>query len=407
MKFFYIAFDAKSKVHKGNLEASNLREATKVLIGKGWYIKKIKPRHILKRHWNFMGRGGFSLIDKILFAKHLATMLKSGISLHESLEVIADQTTSRQVKNNIISILESIRAGQTLSNALARQTKLFDPLFINIIKVGEESGTLEENLEYLASELENRMELRQKIKAASFYPVIVLASTFVLGFVLAYFVLPKITALFLTLNFDLPLSTKILLVVADIFQKYGLYIFVGIILTIILFKFLSNLKFFKPFFHWSLLKMPVIGRLVVNYNLTIINRTMGILLKSGLTIDQAIVSTSEILKNVIYQRQLKNSLEQVQRGKKFSDTLEPERRSRHLMFPLLMTKMINVGERSGKLDESFLYLAEYFEKEVDNVTKNLSTILEPVLLIFVGLIIGFVAVSVITPIYQITGKFRG
>ncbi len=405
MKFNYIAFNARNKLQRGVIDASSLKEATKLLIDQGWYVKKIKLRGRTKIGFE-IGMGGVSLIDKVLFVKHLGTMLKSGINLNEALEVIADQTISKRFKNIVSGILEKIKTGQNLSNALAKYPRVFDLLFINIIRIGEESGTLDENLEHLADELEDRLELRRKIKAAAFYPSIILSATFGLGLILAYFVLPKIKRLFETLSFDLPLATRILLWIARVMDQYGVYIILGIFFGLIFLRFLLTRKFLKPFSHWLLLKLPAIGSPVINYNMTMITRTLGITLKSGLTIDQAIIITSETTKNVIYQRRLKNILPQVQRGKMFSDAMASFKESRkNPLFPLLAIKMIGVGERSGRLDESLTYLSQYFEKEVDSATKNLTTILEPILLIFVGLVVGFIAISIISPIYQVTGRF--
>lgn len=407
MKFNYVAFNASNKIQKGIIEAAHLKEATKLLIDQGWYIKKIKPRGGIHSGFREFSIGGVSLVDKVLFAKHLGTMLKSGISLNEALVVIAEQTISKRFKKIIEQVLEKVKTGQSLSNALAKYPKAFDPLFINIIKVGEDSGTLEENLEYLAGELEDRLELRRKIKAAAFYPAIVLLATFGLGIVLAYFVLPKITQLFKTLSFELPITTKILLWIAEVMDQYGLYIVLGIIFILFFLRILLTRKFMRPLSHWLLLKLPIIGGIVVHYNLTLMNRTLGLLLKSGLTIDQSLIATAETTRNVIYQRRLKKAMTQIQKGKRFSDVLASFKDSkRRPLFPLLVIKMINVGERSGQLTESLAYLANYFEKEVDNTTKNLTIILEPILLIFVGLIVGFVAISVISPIYQVTGQFR-
>ena len=406
MKFNYVAFNAVGKIDKGVIEAANLKEATRLLIDEGWYIKKIAPRGRLKIGFQEFSLGGVSLMDKVLFAKHLETMIKSGINLNEALEVIADQTNSKKFKRIVNQVLARVKAGQNLANALARFPKVFDPLFINIIKVGEESGTFEENLNYLAAELEDRMELKRNIKAAALYPAIVLAATFGLGLVLAYFVLPKITRLFKTLSFELPLSTKILLWTADVMDKYGLGIILGIIGGLVFFRFLTKQKFFKPVWHQLLIKMPIIGSIFINYNLVLINRTLGLLLKSGLTIDRAIIITTETTSNAVYQRKLKNIFPQIQKGKRLADILASFKQSkRKPLFPLLVIKMIGVGERSGRLDESLVYLAEYFEKEVDNTTKNLTTVLEPILLIVVGLVVGFVAISVISPIYQVTGQF--
>ncbi len=407
MKFNYTVLDAGSKIQKGSIEAADLKEATRLLINQGWYIKKIVPRGQFKVGWAGLNIGGIPLVEKVLFIKHLGVMIKSGINLSEALEVIADQTTSKRFKTILNSVLDKVKTGQSLANVLAKFPKIFDPLIVNIIRVGEESGTLEENLEYLANELEDRLELRRNIKTAAFYPAIILSATFGLGLILAYFVLPKINHLFKTLSFELPLTTRILIWFADLMDQHGLAIVLGIIFGLFFFQFLVTRRFFKPIWHRLLLRLPVIGSVIINYNLVIINRTLGILLKSGLTIDQSIIVATDITRNIVYQRKLKKILPQIQKGKSLADALASFKQpKRNQVFPLLMIKMINIGERSGNLDESLAYLADYFEKEVDTTTKNLTTVLEPILLLIVGLIVGFIAISVISPIYQITAKFR-
>ena len=407
MKFNYLAFDSKNQAHKGVIDAPSLREATGILIGQGWFVKKISPRAKIKEKALEFNFGGVSLVDLVLFVKHLSTMIKSGVTLPEALEVIAEQTSAKKFGQIIREVLNKVKSGQSLGSALARYPKIFDPLFFNIIRVGETSGTLEANLDYLANELEARLELRRTVKAASFYPAIILLATFGLGLVLAYFVLPKISRLFNSLNFELPASTKILLWVADVMDKHGGLIVLTVVGIVIGLRVLIAQKFSKPVWHRLLLKFPIFSNIITNYNLVLVTRTLAILLKSGLPIDQSIEIVIGTTNNYVYQKRLKLVLPEVRKGKKFSDVLAALDRPRHqTLFPLLVVRMIGVGERSGRLDESLDYLAGYYEKEVANATKNLTTVLEPALLLIVGLIVGFVAVSVIAPIYQITAQFR-
>ncbi|NUM25496.1 MAG: type II secretion system F family protein [Candidatus Buchananbacteria bacterium] len=407
MKFSYRAFDALNREQKGVLDASSLREATEILISKGWFVKKISPRGKVKENILELNFGRVALVDKVLFIKHLSTMIKSGINLHEALEVIAEQTASKKFSSVIKDVLAKVRSGQSLGGSLAKYPKVFDPLFVNIIKVGESSGTLEENLDYLGNELESRLELRRTIKAASFYPAIILFATFGLGLVLSYFVLPKISKLFVSLNFELPLSTRILLWAADLMDKHGGLIVLSLLGTLIALRILVAQKFAKPYWHRLLIALPVIGHLVINYNMVLITRTLSILLKSGLTIDRSLEVAITTTNNYVYRKLLNNVLPEVRKGKKMSDVISMLNQSkRKPLISLLAIKMIGVGERSGRMDESLNYLANYYEKEVANATKNMTTVLEPALLLTVGLIVGFVAVSVITPIYQVTSQFQ-
>jgi len=407
MKFKYLAFDAKNKNQQGVIEAATLSEATQLLLSQGLYIKKITPKEGFKGGIFDISFGGVSLVDKLLFVKHLGTMLQAGIDVTEALEVVADQTESKKFKSILRGMLSDVRSGKSLAASLSRYPKIFDQLYINIIKVGEESGTLEENLNYLAKEMENRMELRRNIRSAAFYPAIVLMATGGLGVVLAYFVLPRITKLFGSLDVELPASTKFLLWVSTTVENHGVLLAIGSVAFFVFFSFLTRQNFFKPFWHGLLIHMPIIGNIIMHYNLALIHRTMGTLLKSGLTINRSLEITILTTANVIYQKRLKMALPEIEKGKKLSDSLVAlQHRSSKTLFPLLAIKMIGVGEKSGRLDESLSYLSSYFEKEVSQTTKNLTTILEPLLLITVGLVVGFIAISVISPIYQLTGQFR-
>jgi len=407
MKFAYEVLDSENKRQRGVVEAGSLREASKLLLEQGFFIKTIKPRGRAKRGFREVNIGGVRLLERALFTKHLAMMMKSGISLNESLESILEQTPNHAFKRIIKSLLERLRAGQSLASSMKRYPKVFNDLYVNIVRIGEQSGTLEENLEYLAEHLEDQLELRRNIRAASLYPMVILSSAFVLVLVLTYFVLPRITKLFQTLNVELPLTTRILLWVSSVMEQHGALVIFGTIGVLVGLRFLLTRKGIHPFSHRVVLRLPVVGGIVTHYNLATINRTLAILLRAGITIDQAISITADTTRNYVYRRRLRRAYEQIQKGKSFSSILQATNNSqRSPLFPLLMTKMISVGERSGRLDESFGYVAEYFEREVDNAMKNLTTTLEPILLLTIGLGVGLIAISIITPIYQITGQIR-
>lgn len=407
MIFAYTAIDGKRRKKRGKVTASSVGAATKKLLHEGLFVQNIRPLGKSEQRLAGVQFGRVNDMTKALFVKHLATMLRSGITLQEALAVIIEQTTNRYFKNILAKINKDIVRGEQLAAALEKHPKIFDPLVVNIIRVGESSGTLEENLDYLATELEQQIDLKRRIKAASLYPTIVLIATVGLGFILAYFVFPRITRLFETLSFELPLATRILLYISNVMDAYGLYIFVGLIAGVIGLRILLTRRFAQPFSHRVLLRLPILGQIAINYNLTLFNRTLAILLRSGLTIDQALDATIDTTRNYVYRKMLKNILPKISKGQRFSEALSEVAPGRHYTYvPLLVIKMIGVGERSGRLDESFSYLSEYFGKEVDNATKNLTTTLEPILLLGIGLIVGFVAVSVILPIYQVVGQFR-
>ncbi|MBU4370067.1 type II secretion system F family protein [Patescibacteria group bacterium] len=343
-----------------------------------------------------------STIDKVFFANNISIMIKAGLPLREAAATLQEQTKSKVFKKILEDIIKRLDNGESLADSLVRHPRSFSPLFVNIIRVGEASGTLEENLKYLAIQLEKSYDLHRKVKGAMIYPLLVLTSTFVLGGALAVFILPKLLPLFKSFDVQLPLPTKILIWITETIQNHGFLIFGGLIIFIILFTFLSRLKPIKKFNHKILLRIPLFGRISRSNNLAQFCRTLGVLLKSGIPIVQGLEITSQTLKNMSYKEAIVEASNKVQRGKPISDHLK----IKNFLFPITVSKMIQVGEKTGNLEQTMFYLAEFYEKEIDNVTKNLSNILEPILLIVIGLVVGFIAIAIILPIYKLTGGFQ-
>lgn len=343
-----------------------------------------------------------SHLDKLLFVKHLSVMIKAGLSLREGVSTIEEQAKSKSFKKILNNIVKKLDNGEALGESLSAYPNAFNELFVNLIKAGEASGSLEENLNYLSIQLEKDHDLRRKVKAALLYPLIILIATLGLGGALSIFVLPKLIPLFKSLNVDLPLYTKILLFTVESIQNYGLFILGGIILLIIFIIFISKLRPIKSLNHRILLKIPIVGTIAKNINLAVFSRTLATLIKSGVSILEAMDIASNTLGNVIYKKKLIDLTSEIQQGKRMTDYLKKESK----IFPSIFSRMIAVGEETGNLENSLFYLADFYEKEVDSATKNLSTILEPILLVIIGLVVAFVAISIISPIYQITRGLR-
>jgi len=345
--------------------------------------------------------GRVPLGQMALFAKHLAIMLRAGIPVTETLK-ISESSTQGNLKKIIGETLSSVRAGHSLSSSFANYPKVFSNLFVNVTRAGERSGTLVENLENIARELKKEKELISKIKGALLYPIVVLSAAFVLGIVLAFVVLPKITPLFEGLKMKLPFTTRVLILVSHIIQNYGAYIFPGIIIFVIFVFWLTRRSFVKPVTHWFLLHIPIVNRITKNANFSRFARTLGMLLKSGVNIDEALDITKMTMENYYFRRALDRVSRRVSMGVRLAEGLEESGN----LFPLILTKMVGVGEESGKIEETLFYLGDFYEGEVDTATKALSTAIEPILLLIIGLVVGFLALSIITPIYNITGNIR-
>jgi len=339
-----------------------------------------------------------SYIDKLLFTEHLSLMIKAGLSLKEGVSSIAEQTRSLRFKKILKKIIQRLENGESLGKSLGFYPRVFNNFFVNMVIVGEESGTLDENLNYLAQQLKKNNRIKRKVIAAMIYPAIVLVSTFCLAAALTIFIFPKLIPLFKGLRIELPLSAKILLFISETAQNYGLFIFLGIIGIFLFLIGISRLRPIKKINHFFLLRIPVVGKMVIYFNLAVFTRNLAVLIKSGLPIVQALDITAETLGNLSYQAKVKKLCSEVKKGKQMSSYLNKEKR----LFPPTFFRMIEVGEKTGNLENSLFYLADFAEQELDDVSQRLSSVLEPILLIIIGLVVGFVALAIITPIYQIT-----
>lgn len=342
-------------------------------------------------------------LDILFFTKHMSVMLKSGIPLAESIATLKDQTKNITLKRILAQIQSDIENGQTLESSLAKHPQAFSSLYISLIGIGEKSGNLEDNLEYLSEQLKKSYDFNKKIAGAMLYPKLILAATVIMGMFISLFVLPKLVDLFNSLDVTLPLSTKILLYVANIMKNHGVIIVTALIGVSLLVSQLLQTSFIKPKWQRFILSLPIIGSLNQNIQLASLCRNLGIMLKSGLTITDALKTQFSATDNLVYKDHLENLLKSIEKGKKLSIEISSKK---YLFFPAIVPKMIGVGEDTGKLEDVFIYLGEFFEEDVDDATKNLSNILEPILLLIIGILVAFVSLAIISPIYQLTGNIR-
>lgn len=345
---------------------------------------------------------GISLQEKTLFCRHMAIALKSGMSLIDGLKMIKNQSDSRQMKKIVEHLIGTIEKGEFLSKGLEKYQNVFGNLFVNIIRIAETSGTLPENLNYLAEELKKKQEIISKVRGAMVYPVIIMIVTISMAVFMMVFVFPKMLPIFKGLKVDLPLSTKILIVVANAINGYGFIILGAVIAGFIIFRMMLKLKPFRYPVHWIFLRLPILGKISKEVNLANISRTLWLLLRGGIKIVEGVNIVSDTLQNEVFKKNLRNSSESVKSGKLLSDAFY----SKKFLFPFVFSNMVSVGENTGNLTENLKYLSEYYDSEVDEYLKNLSSTLEPILLVFMGLIVGFIAVSFITPIYKLTQGVR-
>lgn len=338
-----------------------------------------------------------------MFARHLALMIRSGISLPEALRVLESETKTESFRAVIASLCDGVESGKKLSEALASHPRDFDHFFVSVVEVSEESGTLPENLEFLGKQLSKEYALQKKIKGILLYPGLILGMAFVMGSFIGIFILPKLLDLFRSLDVALPLSTRALLWFAEGMDAYGIFIISGIVLFLIMFHLMIRLDSVRPIWHRFLLSLPAIGPFIVAVSLGRFFRGLGIMMKSGLPLVHALGVEERSLENRVFRRYAKELSNGVASGNALSTLLSrPEFR----YMPTLAVKMVAVGERTGKLDESFFFLSRFFDEEVDTAARRFSTLLEPALLFAIAGIVLFIALSVITPIYSLTGSLQ-
>lgn len=341
----------------------------------------------------------FSIKEQSLFAKRMSFLVKAGVPLIDSLNMIRSQTKSKAKGRVFDMVIDDVNNGQFLATSLGKHRRMFGDFAINLIRVGEQSGILSENLAYLADELQKKELLRKKVIGALVYPIVVTIATFGITGILTVYIFPKILPIFASLNVTLPLSTRILITISNFLQNNGLLLLLGIIIFM---SAVTYLKFRYTKVQYLLdlttLRIPLFGSMLQSYNLANFTRTLGLLLKSGVQLTDSMIMVAEATPNLAYRKAYENIATSIVRGEPMSREI-----ARYpALFPDTLRHMVTVGETTGGLSSTLLYLSEMHESEVEEATKNLSSTIEPLLMVVMGCLVGFIAVSIITPIYEIT-----
>lgn len=343
----------------------------------------------------------FGKQDQISFAKRLSMILRSGMPIMEGLHMLKDEAKTKSTAHVYSSLIACVSEGQPLSKGLTRFESFFGQFAVNIIRVGEASGTLHENLEYLAEELKRKQALKRKVVGALIYPALIIVATTGIVVMLTVVIFPKILPIFQSVKAALPWSTRALIAISGFLAHHGLALLGVIAIFLIGFAILMRTV---PRFHYyvdhALIRIPLLGKLSQYYNLANICRTMSLLLKSEVHIVPAIELVAAATKNLAYREELTRARERIIKGQRISAQFKEDT----VLFPSLAAQMIAVGESTGNLTGTLAYVSGMYEEEIDELTKNLTTLVEPILMIIMGLVVGFIAISIITPIYSITSS---
>jgi type II secretory pathway component PulF len=348
---------------------------------------------------NYLSFNRFSTIEQAHFARRLSFLLHSGITLHESLKLLTSHSQSKRKVAILEEITHKVQSGQFLSSSLVVYRDHFDPLTITIVRIGEQTGSLADNLSYLSHELGKRFALKRKVQGALIYPLFVTLATIGVTVTLILFIFPKLMPIFSSLEIELPFLTRALLHVSEFLMSWWLTILVTLPIVILLIALARKyIRTFRYVTDSILTRIPFLRVYIALYNATQFTRTLRLALTARMSQSDGIDIACEITRNERYKQMFNEMNGRVSSGERMSETFS---QYSHL-FPILFPEMIRTGEDSGSLSETLGYLSNFYEEEIDSRTKNLSNSLEPFLLIIMGLTVGLIAVAVITPIYEIT-----
>jgi type IV pilus assembly protein PilC len=349
---------------------------------------------------SFQFGSGVKSEERITFTKNLSAMLSAGLTLSRALSVIERQSKNKYLRQIVVSLGTSVKSGLSFHEGLMQYPKTFTPLFIAMTKAGEESGTLSASLKVVARQMDRSETLTKKVKGAMIYPSIILIAIVLIGILMLLFVVPTLAATFASLGSELPLATRIIINMSNFVVHNAVVVIVGFILLIFGFMYFSRSKFGARIILFLALHMPVIGDLVRERMGARAARTLASLLSSGVEMLSAIQIAGEVVGDNVFGKVLVEAGERVKKGEQLSASFADHPK----LYPVFFTDMISVGEETGKVSDMLGQVADYYETDVEDRTKDLSTIIEPLLMLFIGLFVGVFAIAMIAPIYSLSSK---
>ncbi|OHA81857.1 MAG: hypothetical protein A2675_01775 [Candidatus Yonathbacteria bacterium RIFCSPHIGHO2_01_FULL_51_10] len=398
--FHYKAKDASGDLSEGTVAAGNKFELARNLKAEGKEVLFAEETQASGKNFSdavaaFLTR--IKMEDLIMFSKNLSAMINAGLALSRALSVLERQTPNQKFKGVLHELGEDISKGTSLSDAMGKHSAVFSTLFVSMVRAGEESGNLAQSLEVIGSQLEKSYVLRKKIKGAMMYPAVVITAMIIIATLMFIYVVPSLLETFKSMNVELPTSTKVIIFISDSLQNYGLWVFLGAVVLAIGVVMGLRTSRGKRAFEWVVLHLPVISGIAKESNSAMTSRTLSSLLSSGVDIIEALHITRDVVQNSYYKDVIDAAIKNIEKGSALSVAfVEAEK-----IYPILVGEMIEVGEETGKLSEMLLRVAVFYEAEVEAATKDMATIIEPILMLVIGGGVGFFAVSMITPLYSV------
>lgn len=398
MKFSYTAINRDGQKYTAEMEVKDKSELFMEIKKKGESLvdaKELKEKTGLSMEIHLFER--VSMMDKITFARNIGNMLEAGLALSRAIGVMERQTKNGKLKKIYQDLNQAISGGKSFHEALQMHEKVFSQLFVAMVKVGEEGGNLADTLKQVALQMEKSYTLRKKIKGAMIYPSVIIGVMLIIAVLMMIFVVPGLTKTFTELNVKLPLSTQIVIAVSNFASAHYIIALVLLVLAIVGTIYALRTAIGKRVADWVSLHMPIINGIIKEGNSAQTTRTLSSLLASGVDLLLAVKICGDVIQNSYYKDVLKRSEAVVEKGEPLSSIFIKEDK----LYPIFVGEMISVGEETGRLAPMLVGVANFYENEVEQKTKDLSTIIEPFLMVIIGSGVGFFAISMIKPIYSI------
>ncbi|MCL6096132.1 MAG: type II secretion system F family protein [Patescibacteria group bacterium] len=401
MKLHYKAATKEGKIEQGLIDANDINAAAQYLRS-----KELMPIHILKEEENPLSKilpmlNKVKPSDLVIFTRQLSSMLSSGLTLMRALSILKEQVQSSAMQEIVNSIINDVEEGKPFSSSISKYPAVFSDIYISLIKAGESSGLLDKVLARLADNLEKGVKLKGTIKSALMYPIIVIILMVVVMFIMMIFVIPQLTALYQNLNVPLPLPTRIIIGLSGFFKTFWPIMLILLVGGISLFRRWHKTLEGQLIIDSLILKLPVFGKLIKQTILAEFSRTFGLLVGTGTLVVDALLKTADTAGNIHYRNAIKDVSKQVEKGVTIGEAM-----SVYPIFPPILIQLVKIGEQTGKVDESLAKASEYFEREVDQTVKTLTTAMEPFIMIILGIAVAFLIISVITPIYSLISSIQ-
>lgn len=336
------------------------------------------------------------MVEKINFARNLGSMLQAGLALSRALSVLERQTRNKGLKEVLSAVMEEINRGVTLAEALGRHPKVFSPLFVSMVHAGEQSGTLAESLKLVAVQLDSAHSLERRVRGALIYPSVIICVMVLIGILMMVFVVPTLMKTFEELDVELPFATRLVMGISDLMQSNGLLLLAAIIILVAAFYYWHKSKSGRSIVQSGILKIPIIGGLVQEVNAARTARTLSSLLSSGVDVVESVDITGRVVQNVHFKAVLAKAEEAIKKGDPMSGVFSGSK-----LYPIFFAEMVSVGEETGKIGEMLLGVAKYYEEDVEQRTKDMSTVIEPFLMVVIAAAVEFFALAMISPMYSL------